>query len=488
MVFVKREPIRKVHITRILGTNKAGDVLPDIWLDVERFEQYARETQSWPASQYQRIVSKFRWHDDPDSQDYLPEDDEGTARDTEVLKVCSPDEDLDDPEEWVPVRIIKRVQLQGGDDQGSQTNQKFLTDSLTSERKVETRRVLHYDTSIDGKAEAAFDADPARRAYVASSDAYQKDDATKDEDQYVETEIVTEILKRSSAHGFSSGTDQAVYALFKNQYLLDETEPAKLEEVGSNDKNPPYRLDPFQNIVNVQFSFRVYVVITGARTDYAVPNPEKPGVKVIETKQGPGPQSPFMTGTLIECSASAGEQFASLDSTLVGGPGGEGGGEGSTLITIMVYPKTEKVRDNWWGYARAYQGIGLKPEETRTEAAGPFLWIAEFRAYGPCKVDFTIRNKPHLIGPVPPDVRDTIVEAYPTSGRHTGAGGNLEAVSVTGFLITRYRTDKKGTETLYVTPPAWAADEGITSTFPKMGGLRFGKDPPLIASDIPDTP
>ena len=37
----------------------------------------------------------------------------------------------------------------------------------------------------------------------------------------------------------------------KNQYLIDESDPAQFDQVGPNNINPPYRLDPFQNIINV---------------------------------------------------------------------------------------------------------------------------------------------------------------------------------------------------------------------------------------------
>jgi hypothetical protein len=261
MAFVERyrEMLTKVHITRILGTNKAGDILPDIWADVERIEALTIATQyKWVRRL--EVTLKFRWRDDPDdTETYRAEDDRSenedlTAAETVTLKVCSPDEaDLNDPEEWIPVRVLKRLRmLEGGE--GGMTSKKFLTDQLTKDLGVRLRRFYHYDTSMDDRAKAAFDADPTRKAYVEKAHLYAKDDETKDDSQYVECEVFTQILKYENAHERSSGTDQKTYVKLKNQYLIDESEPAQLEELGTDDKNPPYRLDPFQNIINVQLA------------------------------------------------------------------------------------------------------------------------------------------------------------------------------------------------------------------------------------------
>ena len=261
MAFVERyrNIPSKVHITRLLGTNKAGDVLPDIWADVERVEYFTFATQQKHTGQWQEVISKFRWRDDPDDADtYRAEDDRSENEDlnsteTVTLKVCSPDEDdLNDPEEWIPIRVIKRLRMvEGGE--GGMTSKLFLTDQLTKDLGVRLRRIHHYDTSLDDKAEAVFDADPTRKAYVERAHLYAKDDETKDDDQYIECEILTRILKYENAHEQSVGTDQKTYVKLKNQYLIDETEPALLEELGTDDKNPPYRLDPYQNIVNINF-------------------------------------------------------------------------------------------------------------------------------------------------------------------------------------------------------------------------------------------
>lgn len=477
---------RKTHITRIVGTNRDGERLDHIWVDVERMDIVKSAMQIPPHFQWQGVQRKLRWCDDPDGDDYSPTG--PSSRLTEVVKVCDPEtEDVDDPDEWVPVRVIRGMRSRGGSSelQGQGFMDRFVklvTDAdLESSRVVEFRRIPHYDTNIDDLAQAAFDADQSRKEYVVPGELYVKT-GVKDEDQYVEHEVIT-FLKHKGNNRDVDGLGRQTK--LRNQYLIDESDPASFEIVGSKGFNPPYRLDPFQNIVNCQFSPRVYVVITAAKSDYATAGQD--GVEILETRQAPGPQSTFMTGTLIECSANTGEEFAKLNSSLMGGPGGEGGGEGSTLITAMVYPKTEEVLASWWTYAQKYQGQ-LEPDNNILDA-GPFLWISEFRAYGPCSVSFKIKIRPHLVNPGP-GVKDKITQAYATSGSHSGPGGGLETRTVTGFRVEFYRTDKDGAGQIYRgNVSAWRSEIVETpGTGDEFKGIGFGKDPALIPADIPYVP
>lgn len=259
---------RKVHITRIFGTNKDKEVIHDIWADVERWDNFTRHTQDSTSTfnrlrlqhHFQKLLAKFKWRDDPTQSNYRAEDNEdenedGTARGTLVLKVCSPDEEnFDDPEEWIPIRVIHRVRMK--ETQKNMSVKKFLTKLLNADRKnrkVEFRRIVHYDTNIDEDVEKAIENDSTLKAYVVPAYQYAKDDETKDEDNYIESEIVKEIMKRDNLHNKSNGSEQKTYVKFKNQYLINESEDAKLEELGVNNTNPPYRLDPFQNIININW-------------------------------------------------------------------------------------------------------------------------------------------------------------------------------------------------------------------------------------------
>ncbi|WP_050626704.1 hypothetical protein [Bradyrhizobium viridifuturi] len=254
---------RKTHVIRILGTNKKGDVLPHIWADVERIDIAKGKTQTAKGWR-QGYQDKLLWQDDPAADDYEP--DGNPARKTEIVKVCDPTAgNVNDPEEWIPIPVIKSMKsrLTGGADADATSDNighvgHYTSVSENQARIVEARRIYHYDTNIDDAASAAFDGDPSLKAYVVPGDRYTRDDSSKDESQYVEHEIVT-YLKGSGNQGDVSARRNQVKLL--NQYLIDESAPAKFDVVGSTGINPPYRLDPRQNIINVKFT-TLYIVVT----------------------------------------------------------------------------------------------------------------------------------------------------------------------------------------------------------------------------------
>jgi len=271
---------RQTHVIRILGTNKNGDVLPDIWVDVERIDEARSVDQGDSPNNWQGIVRRFRWGDDPDSEDGVvePRTRDGVpvgtgSRDVIVVKVCSPDElDITNPQEWVSIDSIKIMRMMDSD-QG--VVQRHINDELTDARIVERRRVSHYDTSIDVDAQVAFDADPTRTVFVVPGDQYTRDDSTKDDSQYVETEVIT-YLKERSTHDTQTGAqdDQGQQIKLLNQYLIDESDDAVLDVIGPDGFNPPWRLDPYQNIVNVQLRSpgNMILAYVYADTDGAFPD------------------------------------------------------------------------------------------------------------------------------------------------------------------------------------------------------------------------
>lgn len=251
---------RKTHITRIFGTNADGDILSDIYADVERMDivkgalQVPSDNPAIPL-QWQGLQRKFRWNDDPNGDDYSPE---GTpSRKLEIVKVCDveTEADVNDPEEWIPIKSIRSLRTRvetGTEANGGTAMDRFLSSvtqqELTTARFVEVRRIVHYDTNIDDDAQSAADA--GLKEYVVSSDDYEKDIGTKDEDQYAEHEIIR-YLKHKGNAGDVGGIGRQTKLL--NDYLIEEAEAATQEITGNGGVNPPYRLDPFQNIVNIKF-------------------------------------------------------------------------------------------------------------------------------------------------------------------------------------------------------------------------------------------
>ncbi|MCP1841294.1 hypothetical protein ACVIHI_005785 [Bradyrhizobium sp. USDA 4524] len=242
---------RKMHITRIFGVNKKGERLEDLWVDVERIDIAKSKTQM-STGHSQGLQRKFRWCDDPNSDDYDPD---GTpSRSTEILKVCDPEtQDPDDPDEWVPVRIIKGMRARvetGTEDNGGTAQDRFLASvdsELTTARTVEVRKIIHYDTNIDDAAEAAFKA--GQDAFVFPREEYQRDDSTKDKSQYIEQEVILSLKQRGYRNDVMGQKRQT---RLLNQYLIDGSETPERKVTGGSGYNPPYRLDPYQNIINVQ--------------------------------------------------------------------------------------------------------------------------------------------------------------------------------------------------------------------------------------------
>ncbi|MBP1297469.1 hypothetical protein [Bradyrhizobium elkanii] len=246
-----RPETRKTHITRILGTNRAGDRLDDVWADIERIDVIKSRENG------QGVQRKLHWCDDPDADDYAR--DGNPARITEIIKLCDVENETDpnDPEVWIPIRVIKGMKSAGGSGQGDHFMDRFLDaangDSSETSRVFEVRRFVHHDTNIDVAAQAAFNANPQRTEYVVRSEDYVRnvdDPEARDASQYLEHEVVTYVKGRGNSLD-TSGVNRQSKLL--NDYLFDLSENATQKVVGSNGTNPPYRLDPFQNIRNVNF-------------------------------------------------------------------------------------------------------------------------------------------------------------------------------------------------------------------------------------------
>lgn len=275
---------RKTHVTRIFGTNKKKEILSDMWADVERIDDSRSKDKLQGVRQTLR--RKLKWRDDPkdtenyldpDLEDELPPGDERKTRKTVLVKVCDPEttEDFKDPEEWIPIRKIKRVRSKASSQHNNvrQTQmERLVNDDIQHSRVVEARRIVHYDTNIDDDAQKAYDDDPTTKAYVVKGKDYTKkngkddfegEEDTKDKDQWIEHEIVTKVIHKGNSVYYGNANDpsaggtlsgrQVRKTKFLNQYLIEESEEAKLEKIGENDVDPPYRLDPFQNIVNINW-------------------------------------------------------------------------------------------------------------------------------------------------------------------------------------------------------------------------------------------
>lgn len=235
---------RKTHIVRIFFVDRDGNRIDGKWIDVERIDVAKGATQVAPDMQWQGYQRILRWRDDPNDESYQPE---GTpSRKHEVIKVCGPDDNFDDPDEFANLRVIRgmrNAQETGTAANGGSAQERFLAQDVLAgdnERVVEVRKVVHYDTNIDDLVQAALDADPTLLEYVVPTEEYERDTSTKDTDQYVEQEFITVLRSRGNTNDVNAlGRETRLL----NEYLIDMHEPP-------DSGRPAYKLDPYQNIVN----------------------------------------------------------------------------------------------------------------------------------------------------------------------------------------------------------------------------------------------
>ena len=256
--------MRGSHTIRIFGTNKDDEVLHDIWLDIERVDVLRISTKVDGIWQGQFI--RLHWNDDPNGEGLgTASPGEGNpARETGTLQICSPDEeDQENPEEWVPVKTI--IQMGWKKTTTLDNRMDVLSGNRTSAnnqvRIIEARRCIHRDTIIDDKVDKATTDDPTLKAYVVPSDQYDfktenyddPDDKTKDENTYIEVQYVSRTVNRSSTRADSNGTDQTEHFYIKNKHYLNFTKKAEGPANETHGFDPPWALDQYQAIVNVQW-------------------------------------------------------------------------------------------------------------------------------------------------------------------------------------------------------------------------------------------
>jgi len=225
------------------------------------------------------------------------------------------------------------------------------------------------------------------------------------------------------------------------------------------------QLDLLTRVLNVRWASGIYAIIV-SEGSYAIANPDPDkNVKIIATKTSPevtGITGAPVTATLLEPPANAGADFASINATA----GSLGAAE---RVEVIVIPKTETAKDNWFSmYVVPISG-------NREIPTSPFLWLLNTMQFTePRLISFKIRFAPH-IGPTPPGTMP-MQQMYPTTE---------PTEHQMGYSVWAYRTDSKGTATKFMAPPEWSTD--VITNFGARG-LLFGKDPPLIAADIPLVP
>lgn len=223
---------RETHIIRIFGRNREGDILKNMWVDIERIDKLYTRKQNWgTAKSSLDVPNNFQ-----ELRIFLKWDNE-SARNFKLLKIKNPD----NPEEWVPVRVIKSLRL---------TNSgRNVYRGFHYSRDTDKSHIVHYGSNLDAEVEAALKDNPRLKAYVASKNFdYSRDLKSKDTGQSVDVEVIRSYQRTDSNFFHANGRDQDTKTILKNAHLQK-----RFNEEGGEDGSKLYRLDPFQNIINVQW-------------------------------------------------------------------------------------------------------------------------------------------------------------------------------------------------------------------------------------------
>ncbi|WP_375764111.1 hypothetical protein ACE10X_06995 [Bradyrhizobium sp. Pha-3] len=220
---------RKTHIFRVIGKtlDETGQVVdePSAYLDIERSEYFKLVEGGGPD--WKQTNVRLKWYMDDTGKVPNP------SRETTTRKIIPPDEeDPDKPSVWFEVDTIDRIKIQDAD---QVIYHSFDNSAENMGRKVAVRRIVNYETTVD---------DDYPEGGVIPKEDYQKKASTKDKEQYLDFEFVQKRAFRDA--------DQVYAISYNNQPLIDAAEmPDRSYSPGQI--NPPWRLDPLQNIVNVNF-------------------------------------------------------------------------------------------------------------------------------------------------------------------------------------------------------------------------------------------
>jgi hypothetical protein len=227
-------------------------------IEIER-EKWNNTKRHLPIPRQRFTLHPKQWND-KDGFDGTEETEdlvETGNRDFELIKLVPPEEtNFEDPDEWVPLRMAKRVKLR---DSSKNTNRRFLSfltsrDTNFEGRLVESVRICYRETNFDEEAEGAAN-NGQKVFHIADVQEYERDEESKDEEIYIEYDIIKRFRGRlPESYEYSTGANLSYKFHMKNQFLIDIADgPAQREEEGPNNANPPWRIDPLQNVVNVSW-------------------------------------------------------------------------------------------------------------------------------------------------------------------------------------------------------------------------------------------
>jgi hypothetical protein len=244
---------RKAHIKRLYKDDDP-DTNSDIWIDVERLDELRFVTKTnFP---WQERVWQFDWDSfNPDGSDL-----DGNEIPRKPVQDPNDSSDPNDPGAnvvWVPVRAMVFVN-EGSNYKWQGYKHYFINDNSNFTRETHSRRVYHYDIPAN---QLDDNQNPPR-----DPQDYLNSLGDKDKDQYLEVEILDRYWTNEMEGRDSSGNTKAGTWQEKKWLINSDTDALLSDWEGETDNDfatinpdagpqvdPPWRLDPLQNIVNVSW-------------------------------------------------------------------------------------------------------------------------------------------------------------------------------------------------------------------------------------------
>lgn len=243
------EVTRKSHIKRIYKDDDPK-TNPDMWVDIERLDELrfvAKTKYPWREKRW-----KFDWDNfDPDGENVTKK------------KIKQHRDDSDDDAIEVPVRDMVLV-TEGREQQYQGNKHYFPNDDSNETRETHSRRIYNHDIPDD---QLDDNQNPPR-----DPDDYLNALGKQDEDQFIDVELIDKFWTKEHESRDAHGNKKPSAWQEKKWILNDkDVDPLLREPLVESDKvnlegfrnvinpaagpqvDPPWRLDPLQNIVNVSW-------------------------------------------------------------------------------------------------------------------------------------------------------------------------------------------------------------------------------------------
>jgi hypothetical protein len=479
---------RRSHVVRIYKDDDPGS---GVWVDVERVDKLTFETGS--GLLYEKYIFNYDW------SVFDPED----PNTVEKKEIKNPNDDS----LTIKVPIRRVATLEAGNGLTYQRASHIYgndPDNLT--RVAHTRRVDHYDIP-DNALDQDKQPPPDPTDYINAVDLNSKDDG-----QYIEVEVIARFISTSGAgltwqkHIWNLGLANDPLLQFGNDDWLAQLDS---NESDTSDVDPPWRLDPLQNIVNISWGADVIVVFVAASPFETQPaatyTPKvddngKESAKYLSSWNTPYSSGGLMPGfpsTAYRVSSSAGEFITSV------APRFENDSGLGFWIDCFVFAVDGSSQDS--GLQRAIDGTHLIESaiyltshtagegELASDMAPPgLLWAIETgQMQSGQSITWKIRHGPHRNDGFT-DPPDSMTQVYPLTSFSGYAGADL--VKWAGYILYAYRLDKDGTETVY--SKMLSADEDALQSLPSgwdvpmvpgttgIYCIPYGDPPPYITEDL----